>query len=257
VSLVRISLTNGYLPRILVSEQGGNPGERLAAAIAAGGYRAVVVGPLLSFDWRAYVSRQPRTRFILIGGANPADLPPNATVLLYDRRDAFRAAGHAAGIAVRSGADATRAAPSARIGVLLSGAPSLDAGETDAFSEGVAQALDGARPTVRVLGDRIDKPAVKGAIEEMRRDGAQILLLGMGSLDAYALEVLLGTGGSAVVADWAASGAFPGQVFMSVEEDIPGGIARAFAEAGRARSVRGPVRLQGGRAGHFPREVNR
>jgi hypothetical protein len=263
LSLVETSLAHGYLPRILVSGQAGSSAERLAGAVATGGYRAVVVSPLLSFDWKIYVPLQAHTRFILIGGANPAEVPTNATVLSYDRRDAFRAAGHAAGVSVRGspvgglGAAggfraAAAVAPGQRIAVLLSGAPSLDAGETDAFSEGVAGALDGARPTTRVLGD---KASVKTAIEEMHRDGVRIFLLGMGSLDAWALEVLQGTGGSAVVADWAASGAFPPQVFLSVEDDIPGGIDRALAAAGRAREARGPVRLVPGRAGGVPREA--
>ena len=89
----------------------------------------------------------------------------------------------------------------------------------------------------------------------MHRDGVQLFLLGMGALDAWGLEVLQGTGGAAIVADWAASGAFPGQVFLSVEEDIPGGIARALASPGRLRSINGPVRLVSGRARPVPREV--
>ena len=78
----------------------------------------------------------------------------------------------------------------------------------------------------------------------MRHAGTQVFLFGLGESDSLALEALHDSGGSAVVADWEASGAFAAQVLASVEEDVPGGIARAWdaLRAGVAR-VDGPVRL--------------
>jgi hypothetical protein len=257
-SLAAASLTHGYLPRFLLSTQTASPADQLSAALKGRTFHAVVVGPLLSLDWNAYAPQHPRTVFVLVGAAAPVNPPPNVLALFYDRRSAFRAAGTAAGVSVRGGSAGPGAgALAARIAVLLSAAPSLDDGETESFAQGVAQALDGARPVVRVLGEHVDRATLKTAIEEMHRQGVQVFLLGMGSLDAWALEVLQGSGGSAVVADWASSGAFPAQVFLSVEEDIPGGIARALARVGRVSSVRGPVRLVSGRAGPPARETAR
>jgi hypothetical protein len=75
----------------------------------------------------------------------------------------------------------------------------------------------------------------------------------MGSLDSWALEVMKDAGGCAVVADWASSGAFPGQVFVSVEEDVPAGIAQALTHAAPGiRTVDGPVRVVAGKARPVP-----
>jgi hypothetical protein len=247
LSLDGASLSRGFLPRIVVRGQAEKPAERLAAEAAAGGYRAIVVGPLLSFDWLVFAPRNERTRFILLGGVAAADLPPNTVALQYDRRAAFRAAGAAAGLVVRQAPEG-----GSRIAVLLSPSAAVSPAEADAFSEGAAKALDGSRPVVRTLGEKLDKPAVKTAIEEMRREGVEVFLLGMGPLDAYALEVLKGAGGSAVVGDWARSGAFPGQVLLSVEEDLAAGVAIALGSRRDARTVRGPVRLVSGKARVLP-----
>jgi len=84
----------------------------------------------------------------------------------------------------------------------------------------------------------------------------EILLLGTGLFDSWCLEVMAGAGGCAVVADWQTSGAFPRQVFLSIEEDIPGGIGRALALApGSAAPVSGPVRIVSGAARPIPAEV--
>jgi hypothetical protein len=257
LSLGSVSVAHGYMPRISVDGQTGRPAERLAAEIAGGRYRAVIVGPLLSFDWRQYAPQNARTRFILLGAEAPADLPPNATVLQFDRREALRAAGTAAGIVVRDAepSGAGTAARGARIAVILSPSPVLDQAEVDAFSAGAASVLDGSRPLVHVLTERIDKAAVKTAVEQMRKEGVEVFLLGMGALDAWALEVLKETGGSAVVCDWASSRAFPRQVFLSVEEDLPGGVARALGSRGGVHAVNGPVRLVSGRARTVARQM--
>ena len=74
-----------------------------------------------------------------------------------------------------------------------------------------------------------------------------MFLLGLGERDPVGLEALREGGGAAVVSDWQASGAFPAQVLASVEEDVPGGIARALASKSAARSVAGPVKVVRGR----------
>lgn len=254
LALAGESAVRGYLPRVLVTGPQESPVEGLAREVATGRYRTVVVGPLLSFEWKGYSPRFPRTRFILIGGERGVDLPPNVVLLRYDRARAYRAAGFAAGLSVRGeapGSDAGGLGP--RIGVLLSSSPELTPEETDAFSGGAAEALSGARPVVRVVAEPVEKAAVKTVIAQMHKEGVEIFLLGMGNLDAWCLEVLMTTGGCAVVADWAISGAFPEQVFLSIEEDIRGGILRALAVAGPGTStVSGPVRIVNGRARPVP-----
>ena len=266
-ALAGASAVRGYMPRVLVTGPQESPVERLAREVATGRYRTVVIGPLLSFEWKGYAPRFPRTRFILIGGARGEDLPPNVVLLHYDRANAYRAAGFAAGLSVRgkaagsevaggeaSGGDATGLGP--RIGVLLSLSSELTAEETEAFSAGAAEALSGARPVVRVVAEPAEKPAVTTAVTQMHKEGVEVFLLGMGNLDAWCLEVLQTTGGCAVVADWAVSAAFPEQVFLSIEEDIRGGILRALAIAGPGiNAVSGPVRLVNGRARPVPEEA--
>ena len=75
-----------------------------------------------------------------------------------------------------------------------------------------------------------------------------MFLLGLGERDPVGLEALRDGGGAAVVSDWQASKALPAQVLASVEEDMPGGIARALAAAkSGATRAEGPVRVVWGR----------
>ena len=252
LSLTRAAVQHGYVPRILVRGPQENPAARLAQDISAGRFRTVVVGPLLSFEWQGYVPQSPRTRFILIDAAD--DLPQNAVALVFDRTRAFNTAGFAAGESERERARGEVSLPlGSRLAMLLNASSPLTASETEAFVAGVAEALDGARPAVRVLADGTDRPGVKAAIEQMRAQGVEIFLLGLGSLDSWCLEVMKDAGGCAVVADWASSGAFPAQVFVSVEEDIPAGISRALEHAAQdVRTVDGPVRVVAGKAREVP-----
>ena len=110
---------------------------------------------------------------------------------------------------------------------------------------------------MRIVADPAEKAAVTTAVAQMHKEGVEVFLLGMGSLDAWCLEDLQTTGGCAVVADWATSGAFPEQVFLSIEEDIQGGILRALAVAGPgAKAVSGPVRIVNGKARPVPEEAH-
>jgi hypothetical protein len=254
LSIARAAVQNGYLPRIFVRGPQENPAARLSQDVSAGPFRTVVVGPLLSYEWKGYVPQSPRTRFILIEGGAVDDLPQNAVALVFDRTRAFTEAGFAAGESVRERARGeVSLALGSRVGILLNSTSPLTAAETEGFVAGVADALQGARPTVRVLADGTDRPGVKTAIEQMRAQGVEIFLLGMGSLDPWCLEVMRDAGGCAVVADWASSGAFPAQVFVSVEEDIPAGIARALGRtAPGTRTVDGPVRVVAGKARPVP-----
>jgi hypothetical protein len=250
LALARVTLPGGYLPRFTVTDAQGDPGARLANDVASGRFSVVMVGPLLSLEWRGFAPRFPGTRLILVGAPSSADAPSNVTFLLYDRGAAFRAAGFAAGASVRDEAPgAAPAAPGSRIALFLSSSSELAAAETEAFSSGVAEALGGPRPTLFSIDTSAEKAAVTAAVQQIRRHGAEIILLGVGSLAPWALEAMKSAGGCAVVAGWEASGAFPEQVFLSVEEDLPGGIARALAAAASgAREATGPVRTVAGKA---------
>jgi hypothetical protein len=254
LAVARESVPRGYLPRVMLTRAPDDPLARLERALTTGAYRTAVVGPLASSQWRAFVPQFARTRFILVGDIDAAGLPINAREVRYDRTGAFRSAGFAAGSTVleEGGGDGS-AALAGRVGMLLSADGVLTSEETEAFSSGVAEALDGGRPVTRMLAKPVDKPAVKAAIEQMRQSGTEILLLGTGELDPWCLEVMSSAGGSAVVADWVMSGAFPRQVFLSVEEDIPQGIGRALAApASRQGPVAGPVRIVVGKARPVP-----
>ena len=258
LALSGASTVRGYVPRVLVTGAQESPVERLTREVITGRYRTVVVGPLLSFESKGYATRFPRTKFILIGGERGEDLPPNVVLLHFDRANAYRAAGFAAGLSVRGeagGGDVGGLGP--RIGVLLSSSPELTPQETEAFSAGVAEALRGSPPVVRVVAEPAEKAAVRTAMAQMHEEGVEVFLLGMGNLDAWCLEALQTIGGCAVVADWAASAAFPEQVFLSIEEDIRGGVLRALAVVGPGiKTVSGPVHIVNGKARPVPEEAH-
>jgi len=250
VSLVGAALSNGYFPRFdtgLAVE----PVASLLRSAAAGGYAVVVVSPLLSFQWSQFVPSVPGTEFILVGVPAPlGEAPKNAIFLTFDRAPAFREAGRAAGKAVRgsAGAGTPPSVLGARIGVLASEGSGLAREEAEAFAHGVADVLDGARPVNRTLVPSPDSEAIRASISQMRGEGVAVFLLGLGERDPVGLEALRDGGGAAVVSDWQASGAFPAQVLVSVEEDVPGGIARALAASkSGTRSVAGPVKVVRGR----------
>ena len=52
LSLTRAAVQHGYVPRIFVRGPQENPAAHLAQDISVGRFRTVVVGPLLSFEWR-------------------------------------------------------------------------------------------------------------------------------------------------------------------------------------------------------------
>jgi len=249
-ALAGAAAARGYLPRVAVDAAAADPLAPLVENLTARAYAAVIVGPLLSFEWAAYVPRFPGTWFILVDAPAPVqDPPPNAVYLTFDRTDAFREAGHAAGQSVlgRFGAaDASQLGK--RIAVLASDDSGLSAAEVSAFTRGVTEALDGGQPVIWSLAAAPDRSMIRAAVDQMRRGGVEIFLLGLGERDPQGLEALRDAGGLAVVADWRVSGAFAAQVMLSIEEDVPGGITHAL-DALRAGVVRvqGPVRLVSGK----------
>jgi hypothetical protein len=252
--LVRASLVHGYLPGFLLIHAQEDAGARLARALQARHYRAVVIGPLLSLEQHANVS--PATRVLLVED-QAAPQQGNVARLEFDRTSAFRTAGLAAGLSVgqEAGGTVTNALAS-RIGILVSAHPPGTSLELAAFTQGVAQAMDGGLPSIRSLSDPIDRNAVKASIDQMRRDGVEIFLLFTGSPDQWALEYLKDAGGSAVVSDWEASGAFPHQVFLSIETDLAGGVALFLAGKENAQGiVMGPVRVVAAKARPIPLQV--
>jgi hypothetical protein len=248
--LAGAAVVRGYFPLVDVRDTGADPQALLSGSIASGGYSAAIVGPLLSFEWAAFVPKFPGTRFILIEAPPPAlDPPRNAVFLTFDRTGAFLDAGRAAGESIRAAhgaADAPSSAP--RIAILTRENSSLSTAEVDAFIRGAAEALDGVRPAAQVLAGAPDRTAVRAAVDGLRRAGAEVFLFGLGEQDPLGLEAIRDSGGKAIVSDWQVSGAFAAQVMLSVEADVPGGITRAL-DALRTGVVRvqGPVVLVSGK----------
>ncbi len=252
--LVRASLARGYLPRFLVIGAQQDPEGSLKKAIFARHYRAVVVGPLLSLEPLDFAPAQ--TRLLLVGDPT-APQQDDMIRLIFDRTGPFKTAGYAAGLSVsaEAGGRVTNALAS-RIGVLVSSHPPGTSEELEAFSSGVAQALDGGQPLMRTVSDTVDRNGVKAAIDQMRTDGVEIFLLFTGNPDSWALEDMRNSGGCAVVSNWAASKAFPRQVFLSIETDLAGGVERFLSNrVTGAGVVSGPVRLVAGRARPIPAQV--
>jgi hypothetical protein len=243
----RTALVHGMIPHFTVVAPGTDPRAALDGTLKAGRFRVAVVGPLASHEWEGFVGSFPGTRFVLVGVPAPdRTLPANATFLGFDTREAFRTAGREA---ARSVGERPAADPARGCAVLAARDSDLSAAEVEAFRAGAAEVLDGARPAIEELGSAADKSAVRGAIQEMRGRGVEVFLLGLGSLMPAGLESLRDLGGRAVVAGWNGSDECPGQVLLSVEEDVRGGITRAVGAAARGeRRVDGGVELVRGGA---------
>ncbi len=247
-ALTRIALTRGFMPRMDPGSLSPDPLDALTKEVATRRYGVVVVGPLLSFEWMSFVAKYPKTRFILIDAPVPSEDPPgNAIFLSFDRTAAFRGAGRAAGRSVRARHHGA-ADPGSRIVALVGASTGLPAEEVEAFSDGVAETLGGSRPLIRAFARPVEKEAVKSMVQQQVQAGAEMFLLGLGELDPWGLAVIRDAGASAVVADWAMSGTLASNVFLSVEEDVPGGIARALDATPGTLRVQGPVRLVNGQA---------
>ncbi len=232
----------GFLPRILVVPGQERPVERLLAETARMGRDGVVVvGPLLSYEWRSFVSRAPSLRFILIGSIDGTQLPGNALALSFDRVSAFREAGAAAARAA--------VAAGGKTGVLVCDGSDLADAETAAFVEGASGVVGSPAASLVALPAAPERAAVDAAVKQMRDEGVAVLLLGLGSRNPWALETLGALGGRAVVAGWSWSRPAPAQVLLSIEEDVPGGIARGLSALSRGeRQVAGPVIVVNGAA---------
>lgn len=249
-SLAGAAAARGYFPRIDIAPAGPDPLAAFAATLASREYAAVIVGPLLSFQWEDFAALHPRTRFVLVDAPFPRrDPAANAVFLTFDRSGAFRDAGRAAAEDIRKrfgSADPSRLGP--RIAVLTSLDSDISAEEVDAFTRGVADALEGGRPQAQSLPASVDAGAITAAVNQLKREGAETFLLGLGRNDPAGLEAVRAGGGSAILADWLTSGSLPAQVMLSVENDVPGGITLALdgLRSGVSR-VQGPVRLVGGK----------
>jgi hypothetical protein len=247
-SLAWQSLRHGWWPGFLLVGPQENPRDRLTAALSGGRFGAAVVGPLLSFEASGFAQGFPTTGFVLVDGPAWAAGSVNTVLLVFDRTEAFQAAGEAVRVSLAA------AAPHGLVGVLSpAGAASTDA-EAQAFLRG-ASGEGAAAPVVREIDLPVDAAKVKAAVAEMRGGGVEVFLPRLGSLTVACLEALREAGGSAVLDDWVASGAFAGQVFLSVEEDVPAGIGLCLGRAAEPGSVvQGPVRIVSGKARPIPRE---
>ena len=249
--LVWTSLAHGYIPGFLLIQPQEDPVASLMKALKTRHYQAVVLGPVL-FPYQGDMF--PAGTRALVMNDQAVFQQGGVARLEFDRTAAFRTAGLAAGLSISHDAGGTVTnALASRIGVLISARPPGTASDLTAFTEGVAQALDGGQPSVRSISAPVDRIAVKAAIDQMRKDGVEVFLLFMGAPDGWALEDLKDTGGSAVVSNWAASGAFPRQVFLSIEMDFVGGVSLFLA--GRQGMVSGPVRIVAGQGRTIPAQV--
>jgi hypothetical protein len=256
-TLARASLWHGYIPRFLLLSESEMPQERLARALGTGRFNTVIVGPFLSLSPEGFASRFPRTEFILVHGSPARDTPANTVKLIFDRKEAYRTAGYAAGLSERQSA---AAGPARRIAILLPAGRGVEE-DVNFFADGVAAAMEGGRPSMQEIEFSQDKAKVREVVEKMRKDGVEIFFPRLGALDSWCLEILKMDGGCAVVSDWASSGAFPEQVFLSVEDGVLEGIEKCLGASGRSereeigRVVNGPVKLVSGRARPIPDEL--
>ncbi len=184
----------------------------------------------------------PQTLFIFLahGGEEGDRLPSNWIRVLFDRTEAFRRAGEAAG-RLLAGEVGGKAA------VVLRD-PTPDAlREVDAFREGCGKAAESSRLVIRELapasgggaeGQPDDPQGIRTLLEGLHREGVRVFLLKAYAANAAGLEEVARLGVSAVVEDWQASRSRPEAVLLSIESDLREGIDRALAAALEADSAR-------------------
>lgn len=253
-SLAWQCVRSGWWPVFLLVGPQENPRDRLSAALSARRFDAAVVGPMLSFEAAGFAQGFPRTGFVLVDGPPWATGAANTVVLAFDRTAAFETAGEAARLALAGGGTA------ALVGVIAPAGGAAADPEVRAFLRGASGGGPGnapgsvpGAPLVREIEQPLDAARVKAAVAEMRARGVEVFLPRLGVLTGACLEALRDAGGSAVVADWSASGAFAAQVFLSVEEDVAGGIGQCLAGKARPGTVhQGPVRIVCGKARQVP-----
>ena len=215
-----------------------------------------VIDPLFSREAESLAAGYPEVDFVLLRGANPEEAAGNVRYLSFDRTAAFQTAGYAAERSLEnmetSGAEERAGGSESRIGVLLMRSRAVGDPAVPAFIRGCLDA-GGAAPIVKELDAPLDKAGVTLAVEELRRKGIEIFFPRLGELNGACLTALKTSGGCAVTEDWEGTGALAGQVFLSVEEDLIGGIDACLA-APRDQGARiyGPVRVVCGKARPVP-----
>ncbi len=214
----------------------------------------VVTDPLSSAEAADLAPRFPSVLFILMGdsGGDPRE---NVVRLLFDRGPAFRTAGHATGLAL-GGTNAAEYRGGAKAGVILEGSRSAASADVAAFASGLKDAGHADRLIIKDLGGAADAAAVQRVVNEMRAGGVEIFLPKLGEQNQVCLDAIRAAGGCVVTEDWRATKAFEAQVFLSVEEDVAGGIDACLSAAPqRPQTVYGPVRLACGKARAVPPEL--
>jgi basic membrane lipoprotein Med (substrate-binding protein (PBP1-ABC) superfamily) len=228
-----------------------NTADRLARALSRIHSSTVVVAPPLSFDALALAAGHPSVRFILIDAPESPSESPNVMRLLFDREEAFHTMGLAVGMKLKGGASpgGTRAA------VLLPRSASSASSEITAFMKGAKEGSGGEEPAVVTLDDPLDNAKVQKSVQDLRAKGVEFFFPRLGEYNSACLDALKAAGGFMVTEDWQGSGAHPEIIFLSVEEDIAGGIDKCLSASPDLRMVYGPVRVVCGKALPVPKEL--
>ena len=250
--LSTVAQRHGLSTRIVTPGISEAVSDSLTKELRQGSVDAVVVDPLLSSEAADVAQRFGTVTFILMDGP---DQPLSNTIdLRFDRSSAFKNMGRAVAAALRENPELASGPPPPgpernEVAVLVLSRFSTDA-ETEAFSDGVAET--GQRPLVKEIPEPLDRAAVVATVKALRAEGYQVFFPRLGELNGACLETLATEGGYAVTEDWVATQAYPAQVFLSVEEDVPAGIdaclsARdakqhfvtqgAFLVSGKARKI--------------------
>jgi hypothetical protein len=254
--LSRSVSAHGFQLRLVVSPVSESVKDRLDAELSQPWIKAAVIDPLFSLEAESLAAGYPDVSFVLLGESNSRELSINVRRLIFDRRVSFQTAGYASVVLLRTqdpnGADYDAQEGGSRIAILLPHSRAMGDSAVSAFIKGCLEA-GGSSPTVMELNEPLDKSAVAKGVEDLRKQGIQIILPRLGELNGACLAALKASGGIAVTEDWEGTGAYADQVFLSVEEDIIGGIAACLAPSEDPRStVIGPVRVVCGRARPVP-----
>jgi hypothetical protein len=231
---LRRELAQGFRVRVqLLDPLAGGEAERL---IRAAGPEWVFLSPLLQVDAEALAAGLPDVRFLRELPAAPR--APNLRRLRFQRLEAFRDAGTiAARLLTRPALQPALgevpehpASALPKAGLLQAVPTAQGALEAEAFRTAFLAEAGPELLLERTIGSASDTGQARRAIESMREQGVALFLLKTYGLTGFCLELLRSGGGVAILEHGAGRGAFPEQVVLWLEEDLPGALRQLPAD---------------------------
>jgi hypothetical protein len=255
--LLRQARRHGYMPSVVVITEPQTADSFLRQTLRERQPELVLLLTPAPLNAAGLSLELPEARFVRFfdsGGGEEEQADSRWVQVVFDRREAFRQAGEAAGRLLASTAGV--AVEAGRKAAVLLHEPSAEGvREIEAFRAGFSASVDISRLVLKEIRHPEDTEGIRAAMEGLRAQGVSIYLLKAYRANGVCLEILAEGGGMAILEDWQAAGGWRDAVLLSIEADLLAAVRQALsgARAGGPLPGRleGPVRLQ--RGGAMPR----